>query len=258
MTSNFRIATWNVGRPTKNCARNSCLLDHIHHVGADIWILTETNHVINPGPEFWGLSTPASTWGKPGERAATIWSRFPISSAIVTFADGTDENLPPVGPTYAIRGPATSPAICTVIETPIGPLLVHGTIITWLNDKGPRDTSDFGREHCASIESHHRDWLRLAENKIACVAGDFNVIFNGYRYGEREKLQYALDAIDLVCLTNPLADLVDHICLSRAWSGLVVKSSRWDSPLFNGELLSPGHPAATSIDLPRNLPTSHS
>jgi hypothetical protein len=252
MDSFLRIATWNAGRPAKGSAKNPAIIEFIRNVNADIWILTETHDVISPGKEYTDLSAPRLACFRPGEHASTIWlrrARFPASEPVISFADCPEERTPCVGPTYAVRGTTASPAVSTIVKTSIGELLVYGTVITWMNDKGPEGMSPFGHEHCRAIDAHGRDWLRLLGSNALCVAGDFNVTFSGRHYGDREKLQNALESNDLVCATREFDGLVDHICISRRWRERVANPKPWPVPLFHGKSLSADHPAATSIDL---------
>ena len=47
------------------------------------------------------------------------------------------------------------------IETPVGRLLVYGTILTWMMDRGADGTSENWVEHHKAIEAHGNDWARL-------------------------------------------------------------------------------------------------
>ena len=70
------------------------------------------------------------------------WAIQPVP----TFADLPANDAPAKGATYAVRDAATSPAACALVQTPLGPLLVYGTIITWANDKGPEQQSEYAVE----------------------------------------------------------------------------------------------------------------
>jgi len=60
-----------------------------------------------------------------GESFAAIWSKWPIRRAVPTF-----------DPYFAV---------CAEIDSPAGPLLVFGTIITYANDRGPTAMRVAGR-----------------------------------------------------------------------------------------------------------------
>jgi hypothetical protein len=49
----LKIATWNLDRPNRSTElKNKRILDALKKIGADIWILTETNSCICPGEEY--------------------------------------------------------------------------------------------------------------------------------------------------------------------------------------------------------------
>ncbi len=77
---------------------------------------------------------------------------------------------------YYTAGQGTSVAVCSEVCTPAGPLLVYGTVITWLNDPGPAGRVMYGAEHSKAITDHAADWERLRRQHPIpmCVGGDFN------------------------------------------------------------------------------------
>jgi hypothetical protein len=231
MTSQLRIATWNLGRPgPSGVERNAAIITKLAEINADIWVLTETNICISPGHAYNSWSSPANQpFRRPGERATMIWSRLPIRRTFPTFLGMglRDDAANPVYPSYSVLGAHASPAVCAEVVTLIGPLLIYGTIITWSGDRGPRESSGYEEEQRRSIPLYSDDWARMATEGPLCVAGDFNARLripaaSDTRGSEtrmtRDGLNTALERSELVCTTFELAYCIDHICLSRAWA----------------------------------------
>ncbi|MGB0849551.1 MAG: endonuclease/exonuclease/phosphatase family protein [Thiolinea sp.] len=223
MTS-LRIGTWNVERPSvrgwKRPLRNPVIMEQIRSVNADIWVLTETHEVIIPGEDYASASTLQSPHYPEGERSATIWSRYPIIRQLETFDPYT--------------------AVCVEIKSPIGNLLVYGSIITYANDKGSKGNARMWEEHYKSILAHEADWGKLrTENLPICCAGDFNETLNDSRwYGTkkgRRMLEQALQTNHLECLTKDYR--IDHICISQDWVS-ATDIFQWEPPLFSDKPVS--------------------
>lgn len=178
MINNFgrsiRIATWNLERPKFNgWKKNPLIREKIRDIDADIWVLTETNASIVPesksDPQA-GYVAVASlpdtlhslgTFSR-GENCSTIWSRFGVNRTIKTFDAGT--------------------AVCAEVNTPLGPVLVYGTILTYHGDRGPKQNSKLWEEHEKEIQRHGDDWCQvrgLVSNTALIVAGDFNQTRDG-------------------------------------------------------------------------------
>jgi endonuclease/exonuclease/phosphatase family metal-dependent hydrolase len=172
----MRIATWNLERPKANgWKRNPLIQDKIREIDADIWILTETNAVIVPESKrdplagYVPLASVAGTLHSlgeysRGENCTTIWSRYGIKRTIETFDRDT--------------------AVCAEIDTPLGLILVYGTILTYHGDKGPRNNSKSWVEHDKEIVRHGEDWEKIrhrVQRTPLIVAGDFNQTRDGSR-----------------------------------------------------------------------------
>jgi endonuclease/exonuclease/phosphatase family metal-dependent hydrolase len=149
-------------------------------------------------------------------------------------------------------------ATCITIETPIGELIVYGTVIPYHAAKWPYGTTRQWDAHYAAIATQGADWGRLRRKYPThglCVAGDFNQNrTGGYRYGTkwgRSLLDLALKDNDLIGVTqldHPLAKnlsrgegellsrSIDHISLSFKWSARVTEIGIWP-----GESDSSGH-----------------
>lgn len=240
MTTSLRIATWNLGRPgPSGVERNAAIVAKMAEINADIWILTETHVCISPGDSYNSWSSPANPpLFRPGERATMIWSRLPLRRTLPTFPGMAlrEDAADPIYPSYAVLGEYASPAICAEVATPIGPLLVYGTIITWANDKGPREISKYEEEQRWSVPLYSDDWARLAAEDTLCVAGDFNARlrvhtdgFGGETKITRELLNAALQRSSLVATTGSLDYCIDHICLSATWAERAGKPQQWQA-----------------------------
>lgn len=219
----FRIATWNLERPKQNGnVKNQRRLEMLREIDADLWILTETHSTITLDG-YHCLVTPAQPgYHAAGESFAAIWSRWPILRSIPTF-----------DPYFAI---------CAEIDSPVGPLLVFGTIITYANDRGIDGKSRRWEEHRKSIAAHAADWQRLRADfpdHLLCVAGDFNQSRDGSGWYEDPQsvanLSSALDQTSLRCVTelDMLAHglsraTVDHICLSHPLAAVVQTLGAWE------------------------------
>jgi len=114
----MRIATWNIERPKpQEMEKLNAIHERIRLIDADLWILTETNACVSPGPDYRRLqSTPINYPQYPkyysaGENRTTIWSRFPIRRLIETHDPET--------------------AVCAEVEHAGGLVLIYGTIIPY-------------------------------------------------------------------------------------------------------------------------------
>ena len=236
MTRSFmRIATWNIDRPSQNgLMRNGKILEQIRKVDADIWVLTETNASIvpearksDPFAGYIGLASRPEGPKVPGQNKTTIWSRYGIKRAIQTYDPDT--------------------AVCAEIETPLGLMLVYGTIITYWGDTDKQ----FRRPwlmHQDEIRRHKEDWAKIfpkLPNHMLCVAGDFNQNWDGTKWFTDAKmnddsvamLRDHLAAHSLACVTT--RDIrndyspkirranVDHICLSETVAKRQIKDDYW-------------------------------
>ena len=234
MTS-LRIATWNLERPRpKAYATNHRRVEKLREIDADLWVLTETHSAIALDGYHCVAAPGQAGYHRDGESFATIWSRWPIRRAIAPF----DPHF----------------CVCAEIDSPAGPLLVFGTVITYANDRGPHGTSRRWQEHRRSIDAHAADWRRLREafpRHLFCVAGDFNQSRDGsgwYEDAEASRtLSAALAQASLHCVTE--LDMrargllrsrasVDHICLSQPLAGQVHAVGAWEGTADDGLRMS--------------------
>lgn len=243
-STSLRIATWNIDRPKQNgLKKNPLIVEKLREIDADIWVLTETNASIVPEPKkpdpFWGYVGVASRPEcpkKPGENKTTIWSRLGIIRTIETFDPDT--------------------AVCAEIMTPLGLMLVYGTIITYWGDTD-KEFPEIWKKHQDEIKNHAKNWTEIRNafpNHILCVAGDFNQNRDNsdwlkpYAMNKEsvDQLSGHLKTNSLVCVTGhnirensehnipkeeiPRAN-IDHICLSERAANNVVTEYWYDKAL---------------------------
>ena len=243
----LRIATWNVQRPSKSGPLNELRLRLItaeagYGIFPDIWILTETRNVIDPGEGWYSLSSfPIPGYHQDGETLVTIWSRWAIKPVSVTRFTA-----------------------CAEISLPgLGNSLIYGTVIPWDKDKGPCGKEGLARweEHRRQVNSQTAEWVTLGESypdHFQCVAGDFNQ-HRGTLGSYRDQLSVqvvsrALEAMSLQCVTvdppgheNWTKPLVDHVCISRKFAaGAKVTVFPFDKEPIGG--LSDHHLVVVDVD----------
>jgi len=241
----MRIATWNIERPSNNLnIRSHRILEKIRAINADIWILTEAHDTINPGTEYHFASTPtvaaSPIFHREGEHKTTVWSRWPI---IELFKPSTPHR-----------------AICPILETPLGKLVVYGTVLPYHGARWPYGTPRNWDAHYAAIATQGADWWRLRRKYPGdglCAAGDFNQnrpirSTYGTKWG-RVLLDLALKESDLIGVTQsdfavasklPLEELelitnsIDHIYLNSLWAKKVTNVGIWPGQTAAGDYLS--------------------
>jgi hypothetical protein len=170
----------------------------------------------------------------PGGRWVTIWSRLPLLGPMVV----RDRNR----------------AAATRIASPIGELIIYGTVLPWQTDVGepPIDPKPKGwSEQYRTIPLQAADWIRMQRERAEAhlvVAGDLNMSLGGPRYyGTREGrslLAQAMEAAELFCATSfervPTGTLqhpaIDHILLPAPWAGATRIASAWEGAVQNVRL----------------------
>ena len=240
----MRIATWNVERPRDAySSRTKGILEKLEAIDADIWILTETHDEVRPESGIHKASSPAVEEApiahRAGEHKVTVWSRWPLSDK------------------YEVS--TVNRATCITVESPIGNLIVYGTVIPYHGAR-PYGTARNWDAHYAAIATQGADWGRLKRKYPAdglCVAGDLNQNrTGGHKYGTkwgRKLLDLALNENGLTCVTqldHPLAQKlsskdrellshgIDHICLSRSWASRALEIGIWPGTSDSSEYLS--------------------
>jgi endonuclease/exonuclease/phosphatase family metal-dependent hydrolase len=146
--------------------------------------------------------------------------------------------------------------VCTVaaiLETPLGALLVYGTVMPWHADPGPTADAPNWSEHHRVLPEQAVEWaaLRAAYPDVPlCVAGDFNTDLGGANYygtkRGRAALVDGLRAAELVCLTStdrvPAGRLahppIDHVCVSASLGAGAAVVDAWEGTTADGVRLS--------------------
>lgn len=216
----MRIANWNLDHASNGARRVTRQVDQLRTINPDIVVLTETCEQVDLSPLGHRVVYPRIR-NEYGKFDVAIWSKFPVVRILPT----TNEEL----------------TVCAQIESPLGDLLVYGTIIPYHGYKGPAKTSAAWVEHYKAIEDQARDWasIRAATGfKLPLfVAGDFNQTRDNSVgiYGTNEGRQQLGDALlnnELVCLTTEnfgengklkvdpkkerARNNIDHICVTRS------------------------------------------
>jgi hypothetical protein len=154
--------------------------------------------------------------------------------------------------------------VCGEIESPFGPMLVYGSIITYHLDGVGEGFSPWAR-HKESSRKQGGDWLQLRRRyptHSLTVAGDFNQALDKVgRYRETEAtdlLMTALTEAGLRCLTdeNFVANeklksrhSVDHIAISEgALSEATYRADAWEATTADGIRLSDHNGVVVTLD----------
>lgn len=208
MTKRFCIGTWNV--EGANLPKNPRRLEIIHAANADIWVLTETRDELDLSFPYAANSSVPRDPTVATPRWVTIWSRFPL--------------LAPVN----VRD--NSRTVAAIYKSPLGRLLVYGTVMPWHSDRDP-ETVNWAK-HERVVAEQAAEWLALRQQHpeaALCVAGDLNMSLGGPRYyGTKEGrrlLQSGMERAGLTCVTRtedvPVGLLeephIDHVLLPESW-----------------------------------------
>lgn len=166
-----------------------------NQIEADILVLTETDSQIKLDYEF-SFSTPPltgldSTYYKATEHRVTIFSKYPCVMEHDTFDRYT--------------------ALCVELATPLGNLLVYGTIMGIFGNREKSFRPD--------LEKQVEDFQRLANTGLPlCVAGDYNLSFADNYYFTKWGRGAVLDSFSqnkIRLLTADVPECIDHIAISQ-------------------------------------------
>lgn len=156
--------------------------------------------------------------------------------------------------------------VAAVIATPVGSVLVYGTVLPWGADPGPdpahpaKGWSEMDRV----LPLQLAEWRRLRDEHPGMpmiVAGDLNMNLGGpHYYGTRrcrEVLLAGAQAAGLVCATTteqvPTGALrhppIDHILVPSTWSTQV--ASAWEGTDTDGRRLSDHSGLVVEVNSPR-------
>jgi exonuclease III len=201
----MKIATWNLDRPKSwRKPKNSRIIEILREIDADILVLTETNSCINPGETYRSFAS-ASLAGsisrkgekyEDGENRVTIWSKYE-GSRRTESCDSLS-------------------SICAEIKTPVGVLIVYGTVI---GVYGNRD-----KDFISDLEQQMNNWRQLYELGNLCIAGDYNLsLGNNFYYTKdgRQKIVDCFQKLKIIPLTSGDTENIDHIAISEPISKTV-------------------------------------
>lgn len=194
----MRIATWNIER-LKHKTKLAEIIRFSNTLDADIFVLTETDEQVQLNYRYCyqtpkllesPLTHRLSAIYKTTENRVSIFSNYPCVRQHETFDKYT--------------------SICVELATPIGNLLIYGTIIGINGNRHPSFKYDIVRQ-C-------EDFKKLSAAGNLCICGDFNCSFadNYYftKYGRDTLEQVFLDN-KISLLTRDQPECIDHIAVSQ-------------------------------------------
>lgn len=123
-------------------------------IDADIWVLTETRASVSPAEGHYGIHTPPHPIRRPDgdERWVSIWSRWPLA------------------PTGLAPDPRRS--VSAVVESPLGDLIVYGTVLPWANERGDDGRANMWEVLEREIGRQGREWSQgsshVSEHAVDC------------------------------------------------------------------------------------------
>ena len=220
----MRIGVWNL-ECVVHKDRNPARLDFLRARDVDIWVLTETHAEIDLSASHpHAVHSAQRNRSRNGMHWVSIWSRFPV----VEMPKSEDVRT-----------------AIALLDAPIGPMLVFGTVWPWQSDNGeyPGDKTWASWARQAPVVAQQAEqWSRLKAEwpqSILCVAGDLNMTFGGpFPYASkagRAEAASAMQRHDLVCTTAwsrlPEGALdrgpIDHVLLPRPIADRTHVSDLW-------------------------------
>ncbi|MCI8422747.1 MAG: endonuclease/exonuclease/phosphatase family protein [Lawsonibacter sp.] len=216
----MRIATWNIERLKHHKLLERVLLA-CERTRADILVLTETDHRVNPDYPY-RFHTPLLANIHP-----TLYSATENRVSIYTNLQCVRQH----------RTCDEHTALCVELETEKGHLLVYGTIIGIYGNRHP----SFQRSLMEQLD----DIKRLsASGTPMCICGDFNCSFSdGYYFTKQSKeaLLRTFSEHGIELLTKNKAECIDHIAVSKRFvsdSGIQIVEWNQDKRLSDHKGIS--------------------
>ncbi len=219
----------------------------IAEIGAHLWVLTETDRrIVLPGLSSIATNRPVlSRYGDEEAYAAIHYDANLRPRKISTF-----------DPCFAV---------CLAFDSsPIGPMIVYGTIITYMGDD--YGGAAYGELHESAVRAQGADWERITTElpqHALLVAGDFNHHLDGVRAPGTQRtdqsdrdLAAAFANAKLRCVTTGDYRLqlggrrnIDHIAVSESlachWT---IMSSVWRGTTTDGTELSDHNGTTITLD----------
>jgi hypothetical protein len=225
----MKIATWNLERVEPQTPKAERQYSWIHCIDADIWIFTETDEAISPGPAYSSISSDEPDRpSRDSERWIQIWVR----NGVISSVPSSDQ----------------ARTACALVTMDTGQqCIIYGTVLPWLGSTWQNYSSN--QAFSAALQHQQADWQRLMAahpNVPFMLAGDFNQDLNDLPYyGSRrnkQALRQALADSQLECLTcgdrDPVRRVtggqhsnIDHICMSLNRGVEFVESFAWPAKL---------------------------
>ena len=203
----MKIATWNLERPKTNSARIRKIEEVLKALEADILILTETNEHISPGEFYYSYHSQQlpMPYYSVGERRVTILAKYKLLNTYPTFRNDT--------------------SICVEFETPLGCLIVYGTVAGIHGNRR--------KDFMADLQQQMEDLRKIGLlNKPLCYAGDLNISFSDNYYftkAGRTLMQETFSELALSVTTRDIPQNIDHIVISDGYlKGKKVTCSTWN------------------------------
>ena len=228
MAESLRIATWNLDHASNSKRPIDLQVIQLLRIQPDILVLTETCKEVDL--ESHGFNSYPCKANEYGKYCSAIYlsQRINFSKRLTTYDETT--------------------ACCVQANTPLGSMIIYGTIITYHGYKGPMNDSPAWAEHYDAIEKQSDDWRRLGGQVPLIAAGDFNQTRDGSSrtYGTkkgRELLSANLNINHMHCLTTEnfgaagklkvdpskgwVRNSIDHICITEG-AFRAVRVGAWD------------------------------
>lgn len=241
----LRIGTWNLeyaAGAEKNAARRA----RLRAEDADVWILTETHDDVDLSASHTAVCSTQRPTGRAGGRWTVIWTRWPVVERLA--AEDRERT------------------VAAMLESPVGPLIVYGTVLPWHSDPGPDAMSPAKAwtEQDRVLRLQLAEWARLGERFPGVplvVAGDLNMNLGGpHYYGTargRRALREGLAGVGLACATEtecvPAGALrhphIDHVVVPAAWLPRSRVLSAWEGTTARGMRLSDHSGLVVEVDV---------
>lgn len=194
----MKIATWNVER-LKHKAHLNTIKAECERVGADVFVLTETDQRLRPDFKFCYetplLAAIQPDYYAPTENRVSIYTNYPCVRQHETYNAAT--------------------SLCVELETERGNLLIYGTIIGIYGNRHPSFKEDLRRQA--------DDVSRLSRlGDGFCICGDFNCSFSDNYYFTklgRSILVETCDQNDIRLLTGIVPECIDHVAITAEFVG---------------------------------------